>query len=83
MAIWRTFFVAIFIFKLKHNLDDEPDEEIDGTDDLFNSQKRKLDEEEDTASTIVAITADIISVISRTKKRGPRQPNPIRNKVVG
>ena len=38
MAIWRTFFVAIFIFKLKHNLDDEPDEEIDGTDDLFNSQ---------------------------------------------
>ena len=43
-------------------------------------KKLKLDEEEDTASTIVAVTASITSVISRTKKRAPRQPNLIRNK---
>ena len=30
-------FCSNFHFKLKRNLD-EPDEEIDGTDDLFNSQ---------------------------------------------
>ena len=43
--------------KLKRNLDDESDEEIDDIDDLFYSpyKKRKLDEEEDTASTIVAV----------------------------
>ena len=68
--------------KLKRNLDDESDEEIDDIDDLFYSpyKKRKLDEEEDTASTIVAVTANTTSVISRTKKRAPCQPNLIRNK---
>ena len=68
--------------KLKRNLDDESDEEIDDIDDLFQSnyKKQKLDEEEDTASTIVAVTANAASVFSRTKKRAPRQPNLIRNK---
>ena len=88
MAIWKTCFVAIFKLKrnvrrkLKRNLDDESGEEIDNIDDLFYSpyKKRKLDEEEDTASTIVAVTANTTSVISRTKKRAPCQPNLIRNK---
>ena len=31
-------FCSNFHFKLKRNLDDEPDEEINGIDDLFNSQ---------------------------------------------
>ena len=31
-------FCSNFHFKLKRNLNDEPDEEIDGIDDLFNSQ---------------------------------------------
>ena len=68
--------------KLKRNLDDESDEEIDDIDDLFYSpyKKRKLDEEEDTASTIVAVTANTASVFSRTKKRASRQPNLIQNK---
>ena len=43
-------------------------------------KKRKLDEDEDNAFTIVAVTAKIISVIHRTKKRVPRQPNLARNK---
>ena len=31
-------FCSNFHFKLKRNLDDQSDEEIDGKDDLFNSQ---------------------------------------------
>ena len=67
-------FCSNFHFKLKLNLDDESDEEIDDVDDLFYSlyKKRKLDEEEDTASTIVAVTANITLVISRTEKRAPQ-----------
>ena len=67
----KNMFCSNFHFKLKRNLDDESDEEIDDIDDLFYSpyKKRKLDEEEDTASTIVAVTANITLVISRTKKR--------------
>ena len=80
MAIWKTRFVAIF--KLRRNLDDASGEEIDDIDDLFYSpyKKRKLDEEEGTASTIVAVTANTTLVISRTKKRAPCQPNLIQNK---
>ena len=40
----------------------------------------KLDEQEDIASTIVAVTANITSVISWTKKRAPDKPNLIRSK---
>ena len=78
----KNMFCSNFHFKLKSNLDDESDEKIEDIDYLFYSpyKKRKLDEEEDTASTIVAVTANITSVISRTKKRAPRQPNLIRNK---
>ena len=67
----KNMFCSNFHFKLKRNLDDESDEEIDDIDDLFYSlhKKRKLDEEEDTASTIVAVTANITSVISRTEFR--------------
>ena len=70
----KNMFCSNFHFKLKRNLDDESDEEIDDIDDLFYSpyKKRKLDEEEDTASTIVAVTANITLVISRTKKRAPQ-----------
>ena len=69
-------------FKLKRNLDDEWDEEIDYIDDLFYSpyKKRKLEEEEVTAWTIVAVTANITTMIFRIKKKAPRQPNLIRNK---
>ena len=69
-------------FKLKRNLDDESDEEIDYIDDLFYSpyKKRKLEEEEVTAWTIVAVTAIITTMIFRIKKKAPRQPNLIRNK---
>ena len=75
-------FCRNFHFKLKSNLDDESDEEIDDIDDSFYPpyKKRKLDEEEDAAPTIVAVTANITSVISRTKKQAPHQPNLIRNK---
>ena len=46
-------FCSNFHFKLKRNLDDESDEEIDDIDDLFYSlyKKRRLDEEGDTAPT--------------------------------
>ena len=73
----KNMFCSNFHFKLKRNFDDESDEETDDVDDLFYSpyKKRKLDEEEDTASTIVAVTTDKTSVISRTKKQAPRQPN--------
>ena len=40
----------------------------------------KLDEQEDIASTIVPVTANITSVISWTKKRAPHKPNLIRSK---
>ena len=40
----------------------------------------KLDEQEDIASTIVAVTANITSVISWTKKRAPHKPNLTRSK---
>ena len=75
-------FCSNFHFKLKRNFDDESDEEIDCIDDLFYSpyKKRKLDEKEDTASTIVAVTANVTTVISQTKKGALRQPNLIRNK---
>ena len=78
----KNMFCSNFHFKLKRNLDNESDEEIDDIDDLSYSpyKKRKLDEEKDTASTIVAVTANITLVISRTKKRVLRQPNLIRNK---
>ena len=78
----KNMFCNNFHFKLKRNPDYESDEEINDIDDLFYSPyiKQKLDEEEDTASTIVAVTPNITSVISRTKKRAPRQPNFIRNK---
>ena len=58
-----------FHFKLKRNLDDTSDEGIDDIDDLFYwpYKKPKSYEEEDTASTIVAVTANITSVICRTK----------------
>ena len=71
-----------FHFKLKRNLDDKSDEGIDDIDDLFYwpYKKPKSDEKEDTTSTIVAVTANITSVICRTKKRAPRHPNLIRNK---
>ena len=76
----KNIFCSNFHFKLKRNLHDESDEEIDNIDDLFYSYKnRKLDEEEGTVSTIVAVTANITSVISRTEKRVPRQLNLIRN----
>ena len=75
-------FCSNFHFKSKCNLNDKSDEENDGIDGLFYSpyKKRKLDEVEDTASIIVAVTANITSVISRTKKQAPRQPNLIQNK---
>ena len=78
----KNMFCRNFHFKLKSNLDDESDEEIDDIDDSFYPpyKKRKLDEEEDAAPTIVAVTANITSVISRTKKQAPHQPNLIRNK---
>ena len=78
----KNMFCSNFHFKLKRNLDNESDEEIDDIDDLSYSpyKKRKLDEEKDTASTIVAVTANITLVISRTKKRVLHQPNLIRNK---
>ena len=78
----KNMFCNNFHFKLKRNPDYESDEEINDIDDLFYSPyiKQKLDEEEDTASTIVAVTPNITSVISRTKKRAPLQPNFIRNK---
>ena len=69
-------------FMFKRNFDDESDEEIDYIDDLFYSpyKKRKLEEEEVTAWTIVAVTANITTMIFRIKKKAPRQPNLIRNK---
>ena len=78
----KNMFCSNFHFKLKRNLDDESNEEIDDIDDLFCStyDKRKSDEEEDSASAIVGVTANITLVISRTKKRAPGQPNLIRNK---
>ena len=62
----KNMFCSNFHFKLKRNIDDESDEEIDDIDDFFYSpyKKRKLNEEEDTASTRVAVTANITSVIS-------------------
>ena len=76
----KNMFCSNFHFKLKRNL--ESDEEIDDIHDLFYSpyKKQKLDEEEDTASTIVDVIANITSVISRPKKRARHQPNLIRNK---
>ena len=78
----KNMFCSNFHFKLKRNLDDKSDEEIDDIDDLFCStyNKPKSDEEEDNASTIVDVTANITSVISRTKQRAPVQPNLIRKK---
>ena len=72
----KNMFCSNFHFKLKRNLDGESDEEIHDIDYLLYSphKKRILDEEEDTAPNIVAVTACI------TKKRPPRQPNLIRNK---
>ena len=68
----KNIFCSNFHFKLKRNLHDESDEEIDNIGDLFYSYKnRKSDEEEGTVSTIVAVTANITSVISRTEKRVP------------
>ena len=71
----KNMFCSNFHFKLKSNLDEESDEEIDDIDGLFYSpyKKPKLDEEEDGASTIVAVTANITSVISRTEARLLRQ----------
>ena len=73
----KSMFFGNFHFKLKRNIDDNSDEEINGIDDFFYSpyKKRKLNEGEDTASTRVAVTANITSVISRTKKRACRQLN--------
>ena len=78
----KNMFCSNFHFKLKRNLDDKSDEEIDDIDDLFCStyKKPKSDGEEDSASTIVDVTANITSVISRTKQRAPVQPNLIRKK---
>ena len=78
----KNMFCSNFHFKLKRNLDDKSDEGINDIDDLFcwPYKKPKSDEEDDTASTIVAVTANITSVICRTKKRAPRHPNLIRNK---
>ena len=78
----KNMFCSNFHFELKRNLDDESDAETNETDYLFYSpyKKRKLNEDETTSSTIVAVTANITSVISRTKKRARRQPNLIRNK---
>ena len=72
----KNMFCSNFHFKLKRNLDGESDDEIHDIDYLLYSphKKRILDEEEDTAPNIVAVTASI------TKKRPPRQPNLIRNK---
>ena len=68
-ADMKNMFCSNLHFKLKRNLDDESDEETDDIDDLFYSpyKKWKLDEEEDTASAIVAVTANITSVISLSK----------------
>ena len=76
----KNMFCSNFHFKLTRNL--ESDEEIDDIHDLFYSpyKKQKLDEEEDTDSTIVDVIANITSVISRPKKRARDQPNLIRNK---
>ena len=68
----KNMFCSNFHFKLKRNLDDESDEEIDCIDDLFYSpyKKRKLDEKEDTASTIVAVTI-VIRKVQIVWKHGP------------
>ena len=65
----KNMFCSNFHFNLKRNLDDESDEEIDDIDDLFYSpyKKRRLDEERETLLLlIVAVTANITSVFSRT-----------------
>ena len=74
----KNMFYSNFHFKLKRNLDDESDEKIDDIYDLFYSPYKCiyiyiyiLDEEEDTASTIVVITANITSVVSRPKNKLP------------
>ena len=58
----KNMFCSNFHFKLKRKLADKSDEEIDDIDDLFYSpyKKWKLNEEEDIASTIVAVTANTV-----------------------
>ena len=81
-ADMKNMFCSNLHFKSKRNLDDESDEETDDIDDLFYSpyKKWKLDEEKDPSSAIVAVTANITSVISLSKKWAPRQPSLIQNK---